>query len=74
MEKRITGEEIRQIFYDIADEMERECGEWESLSENKELTKRILRLVIVQERRKNENDRFEKKYRTKKGILEIKRD
>ena len=74
MEKRITGEEIRQIFYDIADEMERECGEWESLSENKELTKRILRLVTVQERRKNENDRFEKKYRTKKGILEIKRD
>lgn len=40
---------IRQAFYDLADELEKECGDWESLPEtdnDKALKERILATVI----------------------------
>ena len=41
--------DIKQAFYDLADELEKECGDWESLPEtdnDKALKERILATVI----------------------------
>ena len=41
--------DIKQAFYDLADELEKECGDWESLPEtdnDKALKDRILATVI----------------------------
>ena len=41
--------DIKQLFYDLADELEKECGDWESLPEtdnDKALKERILATVI----------------------------
>ena len=45
---KITKEDIRQAFFDIAAEMERECGDWQSLPETDEdraLKERILKMA-----------------------------
>ena len=42
---KITKEDFRRAFFDIATEMERECGDWQSLPETDEdraLKERIL--------------------------------
>lgn len=51
MADKITKEEIQQSFFDIADEMEKQCGDWESMSKDEELTKRILVAVMEHEKR-----------------------
>ena len=41
--------DIKQAFYDLADELEKECGDWERLPEtdnDKALKERILATVI----------------------------
>lgn len=41
--------DIKQVFYDLADELEKECGDWERLPEtdnDKALKERILATVI----------------------------
>ena len=45
---KITKEDFRQAFFDIATEMERECGDWQSLPETDEdraLKERILKMA-----------------------------
>lgn len=42
-----TKEDIRQAFFDLAHEMEKECGDWQSLPDNPELTERILTAAKV---------------------------
>lgn len=44
----LTDEEIRQAFIDIADEMEKECGNWKSLPKtdaDRALKERILKIA-----------------------------
>ena len=46
---KITKEDFRQAFFDIATEMERECGDWQSLPETDEdraLKERILNATM----------------------------
>ena len=48
MADKLTEEDIRQAFFDMAAEMERECGDWQSLPETDEenaLKERILNIV-----------------------------
>ena len=48
MAEQFTKEEIRQAFYDLAEEMEKECGDWQSLPEtddDRALKERILKIV-----------------------------
>ena len=45
---KVTREDIRQAFFDIAAEMERECGEWKSLPEtdaDRALKERIVATI-----------------------------
>lgn len=45
---KITKEDFRRAFFDIATEMERECGDWQSLPETDEdraLKERILKMA-----------------------------
>ena len=45
---KIRKEDIRQAFFDIAVEMERECGDWQSLSEtdaDRDLKDKILKIA-----------------------------
>ena len=45
---KIRKEDIRQAFFDIAVEMERECGDWQSLSEtdaDRALKERIVATI-----------------------------
>ena len=45
---KVTKEDIRRAFFDIATEMERECGDWQSLPETDEdraLKERILKMA-----------------------------
>lgn len=45
---KITKEDFRRAFFDIATEMERECGDWQSLPEtadDRALKERILKIV-----------------------------
>lgn len=42
---KVTREDIRQAFFDIAAEMERECGDWQCLPEtdaDRALKERII--------------------------------
>ena len=53
---KVTREDIRQAFFDIAAEMERECGDWQSLPEtddDRALKDRILKMA--KERWKNDD-------------------
>lgn len=43
-------QEILQAFFDLADEMERECGNWQSAPDNPELTSRIMAAAIAMEK------------------------
>ena len=48
MADKLTKEDIRQAFFDMAAEMERECGDWQSLPEtddDRALKERILKIV-----------------------------
>ena len=40
-----TEEEIRKMFLELADEMEKECGDWESIPDNPELRERIMEAI-----------------------------
>ena len=45
---KVTKEDIRRAFFDIATEMERECGDWQSLQETDEdraLKERIINIA-----------------------------
>ena len=45
---KITKEDFRQAFFDIATEMERECGDWQSLpetDEDRDLKDKILKIA-----------------------------
>ena len=56
MADKLTKEDIRQAFFDMAAEMERECGDWQSLPEtdaDRALKERILKMV--KERWKNDD-------------------
>ena len=46
-----TEEEIRKLFFELADEMENECGNWENLPET-EIAKQLftwMQMVIFAE-------------------------
>lgn len=48
MADKLTKEDIRQAFFNMAAEMERECGDWQSLPEtddDRALKERILKIV-----------------------------
>ena len=48
MADKLAEEDIRQAFFDMAAEMERECGDWQSLPEtddDRALKERILKIV-----------------------------
>ena len=45
---KVTREDIRQALFDIAAEMEKECGDWQSLPEtdaDRALKERILKMA-----------------------------
>lgn len=42
---KLTEEEIRKLFFELADEMEKECGDWENNTDNEKLRKRIMEAV-----------------------------
>ena len=44
---KLTKEDIREVFFDIASEMEKECGDWKNLPEidaDKALEERIINM------------------------------
>lgn len=48
MVDKLTEEDIRQAFFDMAAEMERECGDWQSLPETDDdrlFKERILKMA-----------------------------
>ena len=48
MVNKLTKEDIRNAFFDMVAEMERECGDWQSLPETDEdraLKERILKMA-----------------------------
>ena len=49
MADKLAEEDIRQAFFDMAAEMERECGDWQSLPETDEdsaLKERVMNSVL----------------------------
>lgn len=46
-------EEIRQAFFSLADEMEKECGDWQNTPDNPELTARILAAAAATEEKES---------------------
>ena len=42
---KLKNEEIRQAFKEIAEEMEKACGDWENEPDNPKLTERIIAAV-----------------------------
>jgi len=52
MAEKLTKEEIRQAFFDMADEMEKNLGDWQRLPDNPELRDRILAAVTELEEKK----------------------
>lgn len=43
----MIDQEIRQAFFSLADEMENECGDWQSAPDNPDLCDRILVAAIA---------------------------
>lgn len=52
MAEKLTKEEIRQAFMDMAEEMEKNLGDWQALPDDPELTKRIMNAAIALEKEK----------------------
>lgn len=48
----LTSEEIRQAFFDMAEEMEKNLGDWQALPDNPELTERIMAAILEKEKGK----------------------
>ena len=44
--------DIKQAFYDLADELEKECGDWASQPDDPALKERILAAVMEMEKEK----------------------
>ena len=43
MADKFTKEDLKKAFFELADEMERECGDWENTPDNPELKERIIK-------------------------------
>ena len=48
----MNDKEKQQVWLDLADELEKECGDWQSLPPDPELTARILAAAMELEKEK----------------------
>lgn len=49
-----SDQEVQNAWLDLADEMEKECGDWWNAPDNPELTARIIAAAEIKEKEKRD--------------------